>query len=68
MCVCVCVCARVCVRACMRACVCVHACSDMEFKQRQPEVEQSQVTMSLKIGSGYHGEVRCVPLPHPRIN
>jgi len=41
--------------------LCVYVCSDLEFKQRQPEVEQSQVTMSLKIGSGYHGEVRGVP-------
>ena len=39
-----------------------HYCStiptDLEFKQRQPEVERSQVTMSLKIGQGAYGEVR----------
>ena len=31
--------------------------TDLEFKQRQPEVERSQVTMSLKIGQGAYGEV-----------
>ena len=30
---------------------------DMEFKQRQPEVEKSQVTMALKLGQGIYGEV-----------
>ena len=30
---------------------------DLEFKQRQAEVEKSQVTMALKIGQGMHGEV-----------
>ncbi len=29
----------------------------MEFKQRQPEVEKSQVTMALKMGQGIYGEV-----------
>lgn len=28
----------------------------MEFKQRQPEVEKSQVTMALKLGQGFYGE------------
>ncbi len=33
----------------------------MEFKQRQPEVEKSQVTMALKLGQGIYGEVSvCV--------
>lgn len=31
--------------------------SDMEFKQRQPEVEKGQVTMALKMGEGMYGEV-----------
>lgn len=32
--------------------------ADLEFKQRQPEVEKSQVTLGLKLGQGAFGEVR----------
>ena len=38
-------------------CYCSTIPTDLEFKQRQPEVERSQVTMSLKIGQGAYGEV-----------
>ncbi len=31
----------------------------MDFKQRQVEVEKSQVTMSIKLGQGSYGEV-CI--------
>ncbi len=31
--------------------------TDLDFKQRQAEVEKSQVTMSIKIGQGSYGEV-----------
>lgn len=38
-------------------CYCFTIPTDLEFKQRQPEVERSQVTMSLKLGQGAYGEV-----------
>ena len=38
-------------------CMCVYVCAVMEFKQRQPEVERSQVITSLRIGEGGHATV-----------
>ena len=33
----------------------------LEFKQRQPEVERSQVITSIKIGEGGHATVSTMP-------
>ena len=35
----------------------LNALADMEFKQRQPEVEKSQVTMAIKLGEDAYGEL-----------